>query len=206
MQHVVAVVGHRRGACFCASASASAVHALQDAAPAAPASIMPRGIQRRHRDAVRIGRQRAAAAGTGRAARSRSLSSITCRGVASITSASRFTGVTAAAALMLRMMRCASTSTAALTVAPRPSWPSLLAPLRLVRVQHRRQRNRFADVHVHVAEILAQPPQRPQEPQQRFLFLGLARQLADVAVHLHDRARSRCTRARTPPGAPAARR
>ena len=90
--------------------------------------------------------------------RSRSVSRITWRGVASSTSASRFTGViggrgidVAHDALRQRIHR------APMTVAPRPSGPTLLAPPGLRGIEQRRELDRLADVHVHVAEVLAQP-------------------------------------------------
>ena len=124
--------------------------------------------------------RRAAAAGPAR--------SIAWRGCGEQASASRLTGVTAAAALMSRMMRCASSSTVGARRPRRaPSSPSRsrqsgrCASSSGVQRDRARRCSRARGRSSRAARF-----RLAQEAPQRLLLLRLARQLAHVAVDLHD--------------------
>ncbi len=90
-------------------------------------------------------------------------------------------GETAAAELMFRMIRSASTRDRRIEPRePRVVLLRALAPLRIELLQHVVQQNRLADVHEHVPELLAQLGHGAEQPEDALLLLRLAGKLADI--------------------------
>ncbi len=60
------------------------------------------------------------------------------------------------------------------------------APVRIDAVEQGREEDRLAEIHRDLAVIFAQLAERAQQLEPGFLFLRLARQLADVGIAFHD--------------------
>ena len=158
MQHVVAVSRSRapRSARSCAARRRAHACAARAGLHLLAALDDLGAIVRRDRDTSGSTGRPAAGRGTARAGARGRASGSAWRGAASSVTASRLTGVTAAAALMCRMISFASSSTASLNQAGvASSSRGVVAPRRVHAVEQGIEQDRLAEVHVHRAEFAA---------------------------------------------------